>query len=252
MAEPIIAERASVAGHWYDKEGNPVYEVIGNNGKKRNTNLGDARKLGLLPSVTSIMNCAAKPGLQSWKDNQMIMACLTLPRIENEPEEAYIARIKRDADAHSAEARERGTLVHAFVQQGFEGAKLEGEALEFYQSALETVNAECGKQRWNCEVSFATYRYGGKIDLISSEYLIDIKTTEKSLDGIKTWDEHAQQLAAYDRNKGRKCGILYINVFNKQSKIIFIPEEEIQRGMKCFNALLDYWYAKTGLLQSCW
>ena len=39
--------------HWYDKEGNPAYEVEAKKGGMRPTTLRDARVLDLVPSVTS-------------------------------------------------------------------------------------------------------------------------------------------------------------------------------------------------------
>ena len=44
----------SEAGHWYDRAGEPMYTIIGANGKERNTNLRDAKSLGLVPSVTTV------------------------------------------------------------------------------------------------------------------------------------------------------------------------------------------------------
>jgi hypothetical protein len=40
---------------------------------------------------------------------------------------------------------------------------------------------------------------------------------------------------------------LYINSNTAESKLIFAEESELEKGWKCFNALLDYYYAKTGL-----
>jgi len=80
--------------HWYDKEGKPAYTVIGANGKKRATNLRDARKLNLVPSVTTVMNVAAKPALENWKINQALMAALTLPRLKDESLDKFMARAK--------------------------------------------------------------------------------------------------------------------------------------------------------------
>ena len=121
----------------------------------------------------------------------------------------------------------------------------------FYFNPHWTIEKYCGDCEWATEKSFATKRYGGKVDLHNDEYLIDIKTTEKDLTTIKTWDEHAMQLSAYDygmprqkANGYRQCGILYINVLNAESKLIWLSEEELQRGLECFMALIDYWYAK--------
>ena len=39
----------SESGHWYTQEGDPMYTVIGANGKERNTTLRDAKKDNLVP-----------------------------------------------------------------------------------------------------------------------------------------------------------------------------------------------------------
>jgi hypothetical protein len=247
------AEHASQQGHWYDMDGRPAYTIIGKNGKERNTTLRDARANSLVPSVTSIIRCAAAPGLQAWKDEQMIMACLTMPRIEGEAETDYITRIKRDAGAQAEQARDRGTLIHAYIQEGFYShSVLSEEGQRYYRSARELLDTECGFVEWASETSFAWgARYGGKVDIHTDGYVVDFKTTEKPMDSLKTWDEHALQLAAYDMglNNGltSQCGILYINVHTAESRILWIPSEEITRGWKCFKALLDYYYAKSGL-----
>jgi hypothetical protein len=71
---------ASESGHWYAPDGTPRYEVMGKNGNMRPATLRDARKMGWYPGVTSIIKCAAAPGLESWKQNQVLLAALTLPR----------------------------------------------------------------------------------------------------------------------------------------------------------------------------
>src|SRR5436190_23373532 len=44
--------------------------------------LRDARKLGLLPSVTNILGVITKPELTAWLQEQAVLAALTLPRLE--------------------------------------------------------------------------------------------------------------------------------------------------------------------------
>ena len=36
----------SESGHWYDQDGEPMYTIIGANGRERNTTLRDAKTLG--------------------------------------------------------------------------------------------------------------------------------------------------------------------------------------------------------------
>jgi hypothetical protein len=248
-----MADYASESGHWYQKDGTPCYSIIGKNGKERPTTLRDARVMNLVPSVTTIIACAAKPGLINWMVDQGILAALTMPRLENEPEEIYITRIKADSKEQAKKAAERGTQIHGFVEKGFLGLEV-GEGMPFYESALKTLQDACGEVEWKAEKSFATDRYGGKVDLVNDEYVIDIKTTDKDLATIRTWDEHALQLSAYDSGiktstfpSGRKCGILYIHTKTAESKLIWIDEKELIKGWLCFNDLLNFWSHKHGL-----
>jgi hypothetical protein len=58
------------------------------------------------------------------------------------------------------------------------------------------------------------------------------------------------QLAAYRHGLAvpdAKCGICYISTTDQTAKIIWIEEEELKKSFDMFMALLDYWYAKTGL-----
>jgi hypothetical protein len=245
--ERLRTEHPSMAGHWYAKDGRPCYTIIGKNGKERNTTLADARKEDLVPSVTTIIGCASKPMLQRWIQDQVLFSALTITRLENEPEEDYIERIRTDAGEQAQKARERGTQIHAWVQMGFEGEKIPEEGKKFYESAKATLEKECGVQEWTCELSFSNGRVGGKVDIQNNLYVVDFKSTDKPVDNLKTWDDHHQQLAAYDQNLGRKCGILYINTLTAESILVWVTPEELERGRKMFEALTDYWYSKTGL-----
>ena len=68
----IVKEKLTEGGHWYTTTGEPAYTTIGANGSERNTTLRDARKLGLIPSVTTINNMLAKAGLNSWLQQQVL------------------------------------------------------------------------------------------------------------------------------------------------------------------------------------
>jgi hypothetical protein len=98
-----------------------MYTVKAKDGTDRPTTLRDARKLNLVPSVTTIMSVAAKPGLEAWKMNQMMMAALTLPRAPDEPEADFIDRIQKDAKEQAKMAAERGTAIHEALEKFYEG-----------------------------------------------------------------------------------------------------------------------------------
>lgn len=234
------------SNHYYYPDGRPCYTVTGKNGKERPTTLRDARKIGLVPSVTTIIGCADKPGLMNWKIDQAILAALTCPRNDGEDEAEYLSRIKKDAQETARKAAERGTQIHGWIEDFFNGIGHEG-AKPFYASVDKTVFMETGEEWWNTEHSFATYTYGGKCDLHTGNHLIDIKTTEKDISELKLWDEHFMQAAAYDRGIAggpRRCGILYVNSINAESRLIWIEPDDKARGWAMFSSLLEYWYIK--------
>lgn len=61
------------SSHWYDVTGKACHTVPNKSkpGESRATSLTDARKLGLLPSVTTILDLLDKPQLTDWKLEQL-------------------------------------------------------------------------------------------------------------------------------------------------------------------------------------
>lgn len=246
MSELIVAAHASESQHWYDQQGQPAYEIVGKNGKPRPTTLRDARTLNLVPSVTTILKCADKPGLTNWIIDQNIMAALSLPRVPDETDDQFVARIKQDAREQSKKAAEKGTLIHAYVQSGFEYTELSDEGMSYYEPARKCLYEATGQGIWECEKSFARDGYGGKVDLHKPLFVVDIKTNDKKLDNLKTWEEQWMQLAAYRHGlqlDGAQCFILYIN-YQRECRLIEVSQPELEKGWKMFSALKGYWSAK--------
>jgi hypothetical protein len=182
--------------------------------------------------------------------DQAIMAALTLPKVENEADADYLARIKADASERARKARERGTEVHGWVQSGFEGQVSDIGAIPYYKSAVAEIERVFGRSyEWVCEESFATDRYGGKIDqrTVDKRIVLDWKTTDKPLADLKLWDEHYMQLGAYGKGIGAPTdcvyAIGYLNSVTPECRIILAEADEIEQGWQMFNALTDYWYA---------
>jgi hypothetical protein len=97
-----------------------MYTVEAAKGGQRATTLRDARKLNLVPSVTTILNVAAKPALLAWMQQQVLYAALTLPRRPDEPEKEYIDRIINDSKEQGRAAADAGTDIHASIQGHYE------------------------------------------------------------------------------------------------------------------------------------
>jgi hypothetical protein len=244
---------ASEWGHWYDREGNPVYEIAYADPSKgmRAVTLADARKMNLLPGVTGIINCAAKPGLERWKVVQGILSALTLPKIDGEPLDAFADRAMQDSKEQSRKAAEKGTAIHAAIEQWYLNP-IWHEELEYGNiiwAVKEKIKEQYNEQTWSAEKSFASpLGYGCKIDLVSPEAIIDFKTKEFSDVSKKlAWAEHAMQLVAnrdatgYDK---AKCANVFVST--SVPGLVHIhewDEKELYLAQRKFHALLQYWMA---------
>jgi len=237
---------ASESQHWYQKDGTPAYTIVGKNGKERPTTLRDGRALGLVPSVTTILSVLAKPGLENWKQNQILMAALTMPRVEGETEQEYIARIIRDSKEQGFRAAEEGTRIHGAIEQHY----LTGtHPIEYGTQVVAVVTAveeRFGKQEWIAEKSFATHRFGGKVDLHSKNVVIDFKTKEFTEDKLPdAYDENIMQLSAYCLGLDLPMATI-ANVFVSRNvpglvHIVEHSDDDMLRGMDMFEDCLSLW-----------
>lgn len=255
-----IIARASESTHWYRVEdGKPQYTVIAKDGSNRPTTLRDARKLNLVPSVTTVMRIASKPGLDVWKNEQLLLAALTLPKIDGEPEKSFIARVIADSKETAKRAAERGTRVHESIEAWYEGVRpVEHEdiAFNFEKTVFEHFKTH-PFQKWETEVSFShELGFGGKTDLFTRPdedaplgILLDAKTKEFGVDDdVPAYDEHLMQLAAYRIGLGMpnaRCANVFASVsYPGLIKVHEWSEAELQRGWAMFQALLTYWKLK--------
>ena len=74
-----------------------------------------------MPSVTTVLSVLAKPALTTWMVEQGILAALTLPRMDDEAEADFIARIREDGKAQAKAAAEEGTRIHDALECAFKG-----------------------------------------------------------------------------------------------------------------------------------
>lgn len=246
----------SEAGHWYAPDGTPVYEVKARDGSMRPTTLRDAKKMGLYPSVTGIIRCAAAPGLEFWKQQQVLLAALTLPRLPAENDESFCKRVIEDSKEQAKKAAEGGTKIHAALQAAANFMEYDEAVFEPHVGgAFNALTNTFGPVIWFAEQAFAhPSGFGGKADLSCQTAVVDFKTKEFGPeDDLKTWDEHAMQLAAYREGLGMptaRCAIVYVSVTHPGvARLLEIPEEDLRRGWACFKALLEFWKAKNRVLQ---
>ena len=217
----LIVPRES-ASHWYFPDGTPLHEVPRADGKgQRPTSLRDARKLGLFPSVTNVLSILAKPGLDAWKQEQAILAALTLPRSEEETLDDFAKRVLVDMTSEVGRAADLGSAVHGAIEGYAQGrwlpedkgvARLFEPARQWFDKeviAVHSVEIATAHLEWG---------YAGRVDLVATlrstgrPTVIDFKTqkTRRDKDGNFTpilHDTWPLQLEAYrmalaSRDKG--------------------------------------------------
>ena len=152
-------------------------------------------------------------------------------------------------------AAERGTAVHTALESWYEGVMLADQA-DYQLGVADEVRKHFGEPEWSVEKSFANQLgFGGKIDLHSLEgegVVIDFKTKEfTDPDQVTGFEENVMQLAAYRigiHMPNARCANVFVSVTKPGLvKIIEWQPNEIERGWAMFDALRQYWYAKTGL-----
>lgn len=189
-------------GHWYRRDGSPCYEVPKKDGGVRPVNLRWDRNLELVPSVTTVLRVVAKPQLERWKQQQVLLAALTLPREADESDNSFIARVMDDSRQQVVEAADEGTRIHDAIECHYKGKRVP----EQYEATVAAVVEEVGRlfpgvTDWVSEESFAhPLGFGGKVDLHSPStgHVIDFKGKDGDFtDGKRlAYDQH-WQLAAY-------------------------------------------------------
>lgn len=168
---------ASEQQHWYDRQGNPVYEIPSADGKKMIVpDIRHARKNGYVPGFTAVNRMIYSFGLERYKIRQGILAALTLPRNENETDESYFERLEEDRQAHAKGRAEEGTLIHTAIEQALRG---------------ETYDT-----KWDAHVQ-ATLTLLDKLP----DWLVGDFKTKETVKGKQErdlfFDDHIMQLVAY-------------------------------------------------------
>ena len=193
----------------------------------------------------------SKAGLDTWKQQQVLLAALTLPREINEPEQEWLKRVMQDSRATGREAAERGTAIHAIIEGYFDQVYMPQKPP--YLDAIDKVlNDAFGSQMWLSEKSFGhPIGFGGKCDLIAKNgYVVDFKTKDTDLDKVDVYFEHEMQLAAYREGlnlPNARCAIVFVNGTTNQVKLIEIEESNLQKSWDCFQHLLRVYQIKNNL-----
>lgn len=241
--------------HWYDKLGRPCYTVIGKNGRERDTTLADARRLQLVPSVTTILDVLNKPALGDWRVKQGILAALTLPRLDGETDERFIGRVVNDSRQQAIQAAEEGNRIHAAIEASFKDRAYPSAYIPHVTAFRHTLKLMFPHVTdWVAEASFASpLGFGGKVDIHSPEFghIVDTKSKDFGPGDNKklAYDQH-YQLAAYQKGMGfdyNVCANVFVSRTHPGHADIHVwTKKQMIEGWQVFASALACWQAIKG------
>ncbi|HZF98295.1 MAG TPA: hypothetical protein VEY92_08645 [Pseudoxanthomonas sp.] len=252
IAAPASFKAPEESSHWYTRAGAAAYQVRSKSGHMRGTTLTDAKKLALVPSVTTVTSIVAKPALTTWLIDQAIHAALTLPRGELS-EADYIAAIKVDGKAQGKAAAEEGDRIHNACEAAIKGERYPAVYREHVRGAMEELyRLFPGVGDWRAEDSFASeLGYGGKVDLHSPStgIVVDFKTKDGDFsDGKRLAYDQDVQLAAYQRGlrlPRNKCANIFVSRTHPGKAASHVwTAEQIDRAWGEFLCILALWKAQ--------
>lgn len=246
------------SAHWYQRDGVACHTVLSAKGEPRPTTLRDARKFGLVPSVTNIIGIIAKPELTAWLQEQAVMAALTLPRISGETEDAFAKRVVEDSLTTRDGAADFGTAFHNGAERVAKTLEVDAAhpAAEWLRHYRDWYQANALVLRWTEKVLVhQEWGYAGTADLLIEHSahgltLVDLKTTKiKAGTKFTPYKSWCYQLAAYRRALGQpvKCMNLVVNSNEPSVPIEHVwSEEEVERGWAAFEAARRLWVIEKG------
>lgn len=243
------------SGHFYLPDGSPFYDVPNKSrpGELRPATVRDALAAGAEPSVSTILKAAAAPQLTRWMIEQALDSALTLPRMPDEPLDAFKARALQDSQEQGKQARERGTALHGAIERHCACLPYDeqfGPHVRNVTAALAGVGIDltAGKP----EHAFCLPGlFGGKVDWHSENVVLDFKGVDDSkIGGRMGYPDHIRQLAAYRRGLGLPAGSRLLNVFIGRTEGAVMLREwtpaEESKGWREFYALAMFYRVSKG------
>lgn len=250
----------SETGHYYKPDGTPMHFVPRASGTgTRPTTVADAKKLGLLPSPTTILKILNKPALTEWLIRTAVHAFATAPSLPNETLDEKLARVldtERQQDQESQIAKDLGTRVHEAIELTLNGIEVPEWTEEIAQCVHPVIDAINKIGRVVATEKVVVGRgCAGKTDCIAEGddwvHVVDFKTAKK-LPEKDAWPEHRMQVAFYASalgNTGDKriaTTVVYISTAQPGQMAAFTIFDW-QRDYAKFECLLRFWYMSNGM-----
>ena len=251
-------------GHWYTSDGKAMHTMPLQSGDgERNTTLRDAKKLGLYPSVTTLLGLFAKPGLDRWKQDQLLNIAFSNPPKAGESYEDYANRCLVEHEKPVEEAADFGTEVHDAIEAYYKGSHIPDHLLGYIQPALDWKQEnqltfiEFEKMLVNKENGFA-----GTVDIVGKGvedqmFIVDWKTRRtKPKVKVAAYDFQVHQIAAYaatywgeenvlnHRVHGANCFIS--STEEGRFEVVKYSPEELADAWLVFRSICKIWRSLKG------
>lgn len=192
------------SAHYYRSDGTSCHELPNKSkpGTFRATTLRDARALGLLPSVTTILSVLARPQLDDWKHRQITEWCRLNP-YGSENAEVWHAQAMEGAFAKVSDAADLGTDIHKALEQHFQGQAFAPALAPYVEAVDKWAKAEgITFEQHELRLASKSLGFAGTTDAVIScergRGILDFKS-RKTVAGkpATPYDTQPMQIAAY-------------------------------------------------------
>lgn len=191
--------------HWYTRAGRPChFQEKADGSGLRATTLRDARKLGLVPSFSTVDSIRNKYQLNRYLIREAVKTCWDFDRSHGENPDDYADKVMAHLDETKGErtGSDMGTEIHDSIESVCNG----GEPTPGYEEHTGAALNEVAKlfpdvEDWISERTFANpMGFGGMVDLHSPStgICVDFKTKDGDLGRKLDYDQYIQ-LATYQR-----------------------------------------------------
>jgi len=264
MAILTAKPKRGSGGHWYTATGEARHTVQKADGSgERNTTLRDAKKHRLIPSVTTLLGLFAKPGLDRWKQDQLLRIAYDNPVKDGESYERFADRCLIKHEKPVEEAADFGTRIHDAIEKYFEGYPIEDELLEYVNPAFrwKQENQLRFIEREQILVNME-HGFAGTVDIVGKgpqeqKFIVDWKTRKtKPKVKVTSYDFQIHQIAAYgatywgedavenEEVTGANC---YISSTEPgRFEVIKYDPAEVKKAWKVFKGVCSIWRSLKG------
>ncbi len=250
-------------GHFYRYDGTQCFTYKNSKGEERETTLREAKKWGLLPSVTTFTGTLYSYALNQWDRKNILKAVLSAPellRLYDGTEEGFkktFEEVEKVVSINNV-APAIGTHIHKEIEEYVKGIKtpsVNSLAFQYIGRINMFLLDKFGEgYTLQSEVPFAANGYGGTSDLIlttkaGKNHILDFKTTtRKKFEGWKRpYLEECAQIAAYIKGQRFFRGMTIepdayiIKIDNEKGgiKTFNLQTPELKLGWKFFSACVN-------------